>query len=80
MKKLLVSIFAMIFLIISSISTVFADGGSSNVNITFIVLTCIFGTMLIGAIIYYTIRAVGQKKKPVIKENIKIERDYESED
>ena len=55
MKKLIYTIFIVLLLILANVCTVFADSGVSNVNITFIVLTCILAPALVGVIVYWHI-------------------------
>lgn len=79
MKKIISTIFVVIALILLNISTVFADNGAtSNVNITFIVLTCILAPVLIGVIVYYALKAKKAKNTNKEEEKIKIIRDYEN--
>lgn len=77
MKKLLAAIFVVLSLIIGSVSTVFADGGQSGLNIPFIVIVCVLAPVLVGIIVYYVVRANKQKKCESKKEVTKIVRDYE---
>ena len=76
-KKLMVAIFAVSTMILSTITTAFADNGQSNVNITFIVLTCILAPSLVGIIVYYALKAKKANKSNTPKANKKIIRDYD---
>ncbi len=78
MKKLLVAILAVLSMTICTITTAFAESGQNNVNITFIVLTCILAPCLVGAIVYYALKAKKFKNNKVEKENRKIIRDYDN--
>ncbi|MDE6967342.1 MAG: hypothetical protein K2P12_01675 [Clostridia bacterium] len=60
---------------------VFADNGNTNVNLTFIIMVCIFIPLLVGVIIYYAIRARKYRKMLTDeKEKTKVVRIYDSED
>ena len=69
MKKLIYTIFIVVLLILANVCTVFADSGVSNVNITFIVLTCILAPALVGVIVYYALKAKKVKTIKIKKEN-----------
>ncbi len=79
MKKMISTIFVVLALVLLNISTVFADNGaSSNVNVTFIVLTCVLAPVLVGVIVYYSLKAKKAKNTKKEEEKIKIIRDYEN--
>ncbi len=80
-RKLSISILVTLFAICCGVMPVFADNGNTNVNLTFIIMVCIFIPLLVGVIIYYAIRARKYRKMLTDeKEKTKVVRIYDSED
>lgn len=79
MKKLAMSIFCVLGLIMLNVFPVFADSGVTKINIPFVVLTSLLLPVLIGLIIYYAVKSKKQKTKNTDNENEKqkIVRDYD---
>ena len=77
MKKLIYTIFIVLLLILANVCTVFSFSWVSNVNITFIVLTCILAPALVGVIVYYALKAKKVKNSKADEKDIKIIRDYD---